>query len=240
MSKLLEKVVYKRVYTFLTETNQIYQSPYGFHTKHSCEHAIQELLGNILKSQEHKKFTVAIFLDLSKAFDSLEHHVLLRKLEIYGIHGNALDWFKCYLSGHTMRVKCQNTDGSMTFSDYYDVEYGVPQGSCLGPLLFLVFCNDLPLNLTYCNVILFADGTTLYKSHSNLWYLQWCICEELKQLIDWFKANKLFLNLGKSCCFLFNSGKHLAKKFKLHVDNITIPIVDDTKFLGIWIDKKLN
>ena len=105
-------------------------------------------------------------------------------------------------------------------------------------LSFLVFCNDLPLNLTYCNTILFADDTTLYKSHSNLHYLQWCICEELKQLIDWLRANKLTLNLGKSCCILFSPGKLTAKKFKLQVDDITIPIVDDTKFLGIWIDKK--
>ena len=99
---------------------------------------VQELLGNILKSQEHKKFTAAIFLDLSKAFDSLEHHVLLRNLEIYGIHGKALDWFKSYLSNQTMRGKCQNKDRLMTLSDYHDVEYSVPQGSCLGPLVFSI------------------------------------------------------------------------------------------------------
>ena len=79
----------------------------------------------------------------------------------------------------------------------YNVEYGVPQGSCLGPLLFLIYCNNLPLNLKMCNSILFADDATVYKSHENLRYLKWCLESELKQLLDWFNANKLTLNLSK-------------------------------------------
>ena len=228
------------MYSFLTSTKQIYQTQYGFHSKHSCEHAIQELLDNVLKAQENKKTTAAIFLDLSKAFDSLEHHVLLQKLEIYGVCGKALDWFKCYLSDRMMHVKSQNEHGSHDFSDLYNVTYGVPQGSCLGSLLFLVFCNDLPINLTFCNAILFADDTTLYISHSNLRYLQWCICEELKRLSDWFTANKLTLNLGKSCCIIFGAGNRKLDQFQLKINNVEIPIVDDCKFLGIWIDKSLN
>ena len=139
-----------------------------------------------------------------------------------------------------MCVKSHNVNGSYDFSDFYDVTYGVPQGSCLGPLLFLVFCNDLPLNLTFCKAILFADDTTIYASHTNLRYLQWCICEELKQLLDWFMANKLTLNLGKSCCIIFGAGKKRLEQLELKINNVTIPIVDDCKFLGIWIDKSLN
>ena len=240
MSKVLEKIIYKRVYLFLTNTNQLYQSQYGFRSKHSCEHAVQELLGNVLKAQENKKITAAIFLDLSKAFDSLEHDVLIQKLELYGIRGRILDWFQCYLSNRKMRVKSLNNNGSYDFSDLYDVNFSVPQGSCLGPLLFLVFCNDLPLNLTFCNAILFADDTTLYISHSNLRYLQWCICEELKQLSDWFMANKLTLNLGKSCCIIFGAGKRTLETFELKIENVEIPIFDDCKYLGVWIDKSLN
>ena len=194
----------------------------------------------MLKAQENKKITAAIFLDLSKAFDSLEHHVLLKKLELYGIRGSILDWFQCYLSNRTMRVKSANNDGLYNYSDLYDVNFGVPQGSCLGPLLFLVFCNDLPLNLSFCKAILFADDTTLYISHTNLRYLQWCICEELKQLSDWFMANKLTLNLGKSCCIVFGAGKGKLKNFELRIENVNIPVVEDYKFLGIWIDKSLN
>ena len=240
MSKILEKIIYKRVYDFLNTTNQIYQSQYGFRTKHSCEHAVQELLGKILKGYENSQYTAAVFLDLSKAFDSLEHETLLRKLDIYGVRGIANNWFESYLCDRNIRVKCNTGTSLNTYSDYNTVNYGVPQGSCLGPLLFLTFCNDLPLNLTFCNAILFADDTTLYKSNSNLRYLEWCICEELKQLSDWFKANKLTLNLGKSCCILFDRGKDVRAKFELNIENVTIPIKECTKFLGVWIDRKLS
>ena len=241
LSKLLERIVYNRVYTFLDKTGQLYQSQYGFRSKHSCENAIQELLGRILKSSENKEYTAAIFLDLSKAFDSLEHHVLLEKMKIYGIRGIANDWFVNYLKDRKMRVKVvTDHEGSLTYSNPKPVTYGIPQGSCLGPLCFLIFCNDLPLNLLYCSSILFADDTTVYKSHSNIRYLEWQVSEELKHLLDWFRANKLTLNLDKSCCILFSIGKKDPESFSINVDNVSIPVTDCTKFLGVWIDKTLN
>ena len=195
ISKILEKIIYSRTYSFLSRTEQLYCGQYGFRKYHSCEHAIQELVGNVLKGHEKKEFTIAIYLDLSKAFDMLEHHVLLQKLELYGIQGIALEWYKSYLKNCRMQVECIASESKMkTKSKEYDVTYRVPQGSCLGPLLFLIFCNDLPLNLTICNSILFADDTTIYKSHRNLRYLEWCVQEELKPLSSWFKSNKLTLN----------------------------------------------
>ena len=134
-----------------------------------------------------------------------------------------------------MRVKCSTWDETDNiFSDHHPVDYSIPQGSCLGPLLFLVFCNDLPQTLTFCNAILFADDTTLYKSHSNLRYLEWCLIEEMTQLLDWFRANKLTLNLAKSCCMVFSPNIKHVEKFKLEVDRIEIPTVNCTKFLGVW------
>ena len=241
LSKVLEKLLHKHVYTFLDNTGQIFQSQYGFRSKHSCEHAVQELVGNILKGIENKKYTAAIFLDLSKAFDSLEHHVLLAKLQCYGIRGTALRWFESYLTRRKMRVTgaTSNTQDS-TDLKYCNVSYGVPQGSCLGPLLFLVFCNDLPLNLMLSKAILFADDTTINKSHENLLYLQWSLIEELKQLVDWFKANKLTLNLKKSCCMIFAPNKKLVHGFSLELDGLELPIVPCTKFLGVWLDSDLN
>ena len=106
ISKILEKLLYIHTYNFLIQTNQIYQSQYGFRKKHSCEHAIQELVGTVLKGFENDEYTCAIFLDLSKAFDLLEHHVLLDKLDLYGIRGIALSWYKSYLSNRCLRVKC--------------------------------------------------------------------------------------------------------------------------------------
>ena len=164
ISKILEKIVYKRTYNFLDTSGQLYSSQYGFRSKHSCENAISELIGQIVKGHERQEHTAAIFLDLSKAFDTLDHELLLKKLEIYGIRGTALDWFSSYLMDHSMRVKYQGTN-KPTYSALQKITHGAPQGSCLGPLLFLIFCNDLNLNLTYLSYIQFTDDTTLYYTH---------------------------------------------------------------------------
>ena len=239
ISKVLEKLLYKRLYNFLQCSNQIYQGQYGFREKHSCENAIQELVGTILKGKETKRNTAAIFLDLSKAFDTLKHSILLAKLEKYGIRGTALAWFKSYLYDRTLSVKCTaGSENSEQLSEYYSIDYGVPQGSCLGPLLFLLYCNDLHLNLDHCTGILFADDTTLYKSHAHLGYLKWSMQEDLKQVLDWFRANKLTLNLSKSVCILFSEKAN--NDFIVKVDDIKLKQVHSTKFLGVHIDSKLK
>ena len=185
ISKLLEKLVYKRVYQFLNNTNQIYSSQYGFCSSHSCENAITELISTVVKNLEEQKYTVALFLDLSKAFDTLEHDLLLQKLDRYGIRGTCLSWFESYLNGRKMRAKC-NMNGRNAYSEEHVLKFGTPQGSCLGPLLFLVFCNDLRLHLELTSCILFADNTTLFHSHKDLKYLRWCILHDVDLLMDWF------------------------------------------------------
>ena len=239
MSEVLEKIMYSRTYTFLNETGQLYCGQYGFRKNHSCEHAVQELVDNALKGMERKEYTIAIYLDLSKAFDTLEHDVLLKKMELYGIQGTTLKWYKNYLMNRKISVKCvSGTDKILSFSDEFPVTFGVPQGSCLGPLLFLIFCNDLPLNLSSCNSILFADDTTLYKSHKNLRFLSWSVQEELKQLSKWFKSNKLTLNPQKCVSMLFG-GNSNDINLKLELDGVQLKQVQYTKFLGVWIDEKL-
>ena len=138
-----------------------------------------------------------------------------------------------------IRTKCQlSSSGTVHYSHYHDVEIGTPQGSCLGPLIFLIFCNDLCLNLEFCSTILFADDTTVYKSQRNLEYLKWCIIHDMTLLCDWFKANQLSLNGTESVGMLFSKTKDKIHSMK--VGNIDIKFVDQTKFLGIWIDNKLN
>ena len=137
-----------------------------------------------------------------------------------------------------MRAKC-NMNGHNVYSEEHVVKFGTPQGSCLGPLLFLVFCNDLRLHLELTNCILFADDTTLFHSHKDLKYLKWCILHDIDLLMDWFRANKLTLNLKKSSVMLFSpDGKD--REFNISISDIVIPTVKETKFLGVWINHKLN
>ena len=151
----------------------------------------------------------------------------------------ALEWFKSYLKNQKLQVECTaEVSNTKIVSREYDITYGVSQGSCLRPLLFLVFCNDLPNNLLHCNSILFADNTTIYKSNKNLRYLQWSIQEELKHLSSWFKSNKLTLNPHKCVCMLFNLTKKI-EKIDLGVDSVSLKQVASIKFLGVWIDDNL-
>ena len=239
ISKILEKIMYIRIYKFLTDTNQLYISQYGFRKHHSCDQAVGELVSVITKGIEQKKLTAGVFLDLSKAFDSLELGAVFMKMERYGLRGCCLDWFKSYLSDRSLCVSCKTADtGSPTTSSCYDVNYGTPQGSVLGPLIFLIFCNDLHLHLIFLACIQFADDTTLYISHTNLNYIQFCLEHDLRILQDWFQANKLTLNVSKSVVILF--GKHCDNKVNIHIGNEVIPQTKNTKFLGLWIDENLN
>ena len=240
MSKVMEKVVYKRVYKFLTNTGQICKTQYGFRSNHSCEHAIAQVVGSVLKNMEMNKSTIAVMLDLSKAFDTIEHSIMIQKLELFGVRGVCLDWFKSYLENRKMRVKCRATNSqSETRSDYHTVNYGTPQGLCLGPLIFLIFVNDMRLHLSDVESVQFADDTTILFGHRNENYLRFCVERELEVLSDWFKANKLTLNVDKSVFLMFNrNGKNDINHIKLG-DSI-INRVASTKFLGTWMDDKLN
>ena len=228
------------MYNYLDSTGSFYNSQYGFRSKHSTDNAVTELLGEILKNLENKKYTVAVFLDLSKAFDTLEPSVIFKKLSKYGIRGTCLDWFKSYLRGRRMRLKCRTSlNPEEVKSKTYDVKFGTPQGSCLGPLIFLIFCNDLHLHLEHTSCIQFADDMTIYMGSKNLNYLKYCIEHDLSILQDWFNANKLTLNIGKTVVMLFNP-ENKDQKLQIEISSILLPIVSSTKFLGTWIDNRLN
>ena len=236
ISKLLEKIVYRRTYEFLNRTEQFYKSQYGFRTSHSCEDAVCELVGEVLKNKENRKYTAVLYLDLSKAFDTLEPSVLYHKLERYGIRGICLDWFRSYLTNRKLRSKCKLNNG-IEYSDWYDVEYGTPQGSCLGPLLFLIFCNDLYVNLEFLECIQFADDTTLYFGHKNKNFVLCCLEHEI--ISDWFRANKLTLNVDKTVFMLFHpKGNKMSEKIKFEDKIITNS--HETKFLGICLNDTLS
>ena len=131
--------------------------------------------------------------------------MIYKKLSKYGIRGTCLEWFKSYLSDRTMSLKCRTASSPKEIiSDSFEVKYGTPQGSCLGPLIFLIYCNDLHLNLNYTKCIQFADDTTLYIGSKHPRYLKYCLEEDLKSLHEWFNSNKLTLNIEKTVGLLFS------------------------------------
>ena len=240
ISKLLEKVVYRRVYDFLISSNQLYESQYGFRSNHACEHAVGEFISEVVKNNQLGKTTAGIFLDLSKAFDTLEHTVIFKKLETYGIRGKTLDWFKSYLNNRKLRMKCRTSSSSKeSLSKLFNITMGTPQGSCLGSLIFLIFCNDLRLHLTHLQCIQFADDTTLFASHKSTRYLEYCITTDLETLHDWFRANKLTLNLEKSVLMMMGGKKHSSLD-SIKIGSYKIKTEKVTKFLGVWIDSELT
>ena len=139
-----------------------------------------------------------------------------------------------------MRVRCVSESDDLVLSNSQPIEYGTPQGSVLGLLIFLIFNNDLHLHLQYSNCILFADDTTIYTTHHDLRHLTWCIWEDLMTISDWFKANKLTLNLNKSVCILFGNSKSERSSCQKELNNLELPIAYHTKFLGIYLDEHLN
>ena len=133
-------------------------------------------------------------------------------------------------------MSCRTADSTSTNnSSLYDVEYGTHQGSCLGPLIFLIFCNDLNRHIMFLECIQFADDTTLYITHSNIHYIRFCIDHDLNTLQDWFLSNKLTLNVSKSVCILF--GKHNNMELNITLGGEEILQAKHTKFLGMWVDQ---
>ena len=150
-------------------------------------------------------------------------------MERYGLRGTILNWFRSYLSNRRIRVKCKPTSSGQTeTSKEFLVEYGTPQGSCLGPLIFLIFCNDLHLNLVYLHCVQFADDTTLIAGHKNHQYLIYCIESDLNIAQDGFNANKLMLNLMKSTYMIFYPNNIKIPNLKLSLNGITLQTVQSS------------
>ena len=180
--------------------NIFYSLQFGFREKHSTNHALISMTESIRNTIDNGKFGCGVFIDLKKAFDTVNHDILLNKLEHYRVSGIALDWFASYLSNRNQYV---SVNGHM--SDYLNITWGVPQGSVLGPLLFLIYINDLPNISKLLSFYLFADDTNIYFEAPDMFILQKIMNRELRYVKKCLDANKLALNIEKTNFVVFHS-----------------------------------
>ena len=193
-----------------------------------------ELIEEITNATDNKKHAIGVFIDLKKAFDTVDHGILIKKLKHYGVRGVASDWVKSYLSNRKQFV---NFDGCS--SELLSVICGVPQGSILGPTLFILYINDICNVSNLVKFILFADDTNVFCAGDNQLELECTLNRELAKLGKWFAVNKLSLNLSKTTYMLFRN-RPPDVDFNVFIENERINRVHVTKFLGICIDDKLN
>ena len=238
ISKIFEKAILEQLATYLDSNNLIHKHQYGFRKNHSTEYASLHLVDYLNYETDKRRTPVNFYLDLSKAFDSLSHYILLNKLQHYGLFDVALNLLKSYLTNRKQFVQYNEYSSDMKYS-----HNGVPQGSILGPLLFLVYINDLPNSSKPFNFLMYADDTTLYccleditsKNKSHI------INIELEGVHSWLKANRLALNVNKTKYMLFSKRKNNhPSEINVKINNNDIQSVTEFNFLGLCLNSKLN
>ena len=237
ISKVFEKIMFKQIYNYFQTYKLFYSSQYGFREGHSTELAAIELIESVIKELDNDNIQISIFLDLSKAFDTLDHTILLKKLSYYGIIGNSANLIQSYL---TNRQQFVEFDGVQ--STYLPVTTGVPQGSILGPLLFIIYINDLSNATNMFRILMYADDTTLSttlnttEDTNNITNIN----NALKEIDLWLKLNKLSLNIDKSQYMIFHSKQKRYEKPKIMIEETEIEQVETFNFLGLTIDQHLT
>ena len=228
--------MYNRLTTYLDEKNIISEKQFGFMAKKSTSDAIINYLNNVYDSINKSKYLLSIFIDFRKAFDTVNHSILLDKLSFYGIRGLPLKWFRSYLHERKFYVSIGESSSDVKF-----LSMGVPQGSILGPVLFLIYINDIINCSNSLNFTLYADDTTVSYSDAKIENLYSVFNEETYNLYNWTLANKLSLNFEKTKYMLIST-KHCdtLKCFEIKFLNHKIERVKYFKFLGVLIDDKVN
>ena len=241
ISKVLEKVVFLQVYDYFVKNNLLYDSQYGFRKYHSTEYAALEFSDKVMANLDQGKLPTAVFLDLSKAFDTIDHSILIHKLHYYGIRGTSLNWFKSYLNNRKQYVQFEQSTSAQA-----PITTGVPQGSILGPLLFIIYMNDIAKVTNKFHFTLYADDTSLIEpictftsDVNNNVETSEAINKELNLITDWLCLNKLSLNAKKTKMMIFHHRQRKISNLKLSlcINNTKIEQVKEFNFLGIMLDE---
>ena len=217
--------------THLSENISSTNVQFGFRKGKGTENAVHSM-EYMHQSFDEDKFAIGIFLDVKKACDSLERNILLEKLKYYGISGNEWNWFRSYLSNRRQLTVYENFN-----SDLKNVNFGVPQGGIISPILFLIYVNDIVNCCKESNCVLYADDTSIYTSSPNINELFEKANQSLAKFKCWFDSNKLTLNAKKTHYVLFHRKQRKVpiNDCKLYVSSIEVKKVVDTKFLGVAI-----
>ena len=240
LSKILEKVVHQQLYDFLETNKLLYNCQFGFRKKRSTKLAATLFCDTIRKGIDSGLLVGSLFIDLSKAFDSIGHGILIEKLMLHGVCGPELAWFTDYLFDRKQVVQINGT-----LSEPYTVKSGVPQGSILGPLMFIVFFNDLKDNINSCDIFQYADDTVIFFADKNIQTVEDALNNDLKSIGQYCIQNELILNLkpGKTEAMLFGTSKRLKQNDKILsiiYNNTKINFVTNYVYLGNKLDQNLS
>jgi hypothetical protein len=239
LSKIFERVVHIQTEKFLSDNNILYKHQSGFRPLHSTESCLTHLSDQILSASDKGCYTGMILIDLQKAFDTLDHSLLLEKLGLLNFSDNTILWFKSYLSNRTFLVNVESA-----FSEPADLRCGVPQGSILGPLLFLLYINDLPQAVNDCDVRLYADDTCISFTHKIISEIETKLNSDFNNLCDWFIDNKLSIHFGedktKSILFCPKNKRISADPITITRNDVTLKQFSTVEYLGCLLDETLS
>ena len=239
MGKILERVVYTRLMDHLNHNNILTPFQSGFRPNHSTEDVLLRTVEDWRREVDQGKAIAAVFIDFSKAFDSISHPLLLKKLNLLNIKGTVLSWFKDFLSNRRQRVVIEGHKSSWAL-----VQQGVPQGSLLGPLLFSIYTNDMPSIVSNSSINMYADDTALYASDKNIIAAASRATKDLAAIQNWCKDNCLQINHKKNfAMFLARNKVELQNgRNQAHIllDGSALQTVSEVRYLGVLIDSTLS
>ena len=235
--KILEKLIHQQLPNYLEGEALLSDAQYGFRKNRSTVHSAAQLINSVNKKLDAKTPTLAVYIDFKKAFDCVQHPVLLNKLSQLNLDSSVINWVDSYLSDRKQRVFANNT-----YSSFLSVTQGVPQGSVLGPLFHIVYANDISKAVKNCDVALYADNTVLYTANRNFNDSVKKLQNDVASLSNWCQANGIRANTDKTKIMVFGSATCLKKlpDFDVKIGNFSLSKVSSYRYLGVTLDEHLN